>query len=54
MSTQLVVSGLAEVLRQPEFSDAQHIQAIVRLLEEGQAQLWPLLFETPPLPPGRA
>ncbi len=44
-STQLVISGLAEVLRQPEFADAQHIQAIVRLLEEEQAQLWPLLFD---------
>jgi len=51
MSTQLVVSGLAEVLRQPEFADAQHIQAIIRLLEQGQAQLWPLLFEAPPITP---
>lgn len=47
-ATQLVVSGLAEVLRQPEFSDAQHIQAIIRLLEEEQAQLWPLLFDQSP------
>ncbi|HIK44316.1 MAG TPA: heat-inducible transcriptional repressor HrcA [Leptolyngbyaceae cyanobacterium M65_K2018_010] len=47
-STQLVVSGLAEVLRQPEFADSQRIQAIVRLLEEEQAQLWPLFFEAPP------
>jgi heat-inducible transcriptional repressor len=46
---QLVVSGLAEVLRQPEFSDAQRIQAIVRLLEEDQSQLWPLFFATPPV-----
>jgi heat-inducible transcriptional repressor len=46
---QFVVSGLAEVLRQPEFSDAQRIQAIVRLLEEDQSQLWPLFFATPPL-----
>jgi heat-inducible transcriptional repressor len=30
---QLVMSGLAEVLRQPEFSEAQRIQAIVKLLE---------------------
>lgn len=50
-STQLVVSGLAEVLRQPEFSDAQHIQAILHLLEEEQARLWPLLFEAPPVTP---
>jgi heat-inducible transcriptional repressor len=48
-SPQLVVSGLAEVLRQPEFSDAQRIQAIVRLLEEDQSQLWPLFFATPPV-----
>lgn len=48
-TTQLVVSGLSEVLRQPEFSDSQRIQAIVRLLEEEQAQLWPLLFESPNL-----
>ncbi|MEA5450554.1 heat-inducible transcriptional repressor HrcA [Leptolyngbya sp. CCNP1308] len=46
---QLVVSGLAEVLRQPEFCDAQRIQAIVRLLEEDQSQLWPLFFATPPV-----
>jgi heat-inducible transcriptional repressor len=47
-TTQLVVSGLAEVLRQPEFADAQRIQAIVRLLEEEQSQLWPLFFSQPP------
>lgn len=44
---QFVVSGLAEVLRQPEFSDAQRIQAIVGLLEKDQSQLWPLFFEAP-------
>ncbi|MGF1458681.1 MAG: heat-inducible transcriptional repressor HrcA [Leptolyngbyaceae cyanobacterium] len=45
-STQFVMSGLGEVLRQPEFSEAQQMQAIVQLLEEEQAQLWPLVFET--------
>ncbi|MGB5974181.1 MAG: HrcA family transcriptional regulator, partial [Nodosilinea sp.] len=45
---QLVISGLSEVLRQPEFSDAQRIQSIVKLLEEDQSQLWPL-FDTPPV-----
>lgn len=50
-TTQLVVSGLAEVLRQPEFADAQRIQAIVRLLEEEQSQLWPLFFSQPPTAP---
>ncbi len=43
---QLVMSGLAEVLRQPEFSDTQRIQAIVKLLEEDQTQLLPLFHET--------
>ena len=41
---QLVISGLGEVLRQPEFSDTQRIQSIVKLLEEDQSQLFPLLF----------
>ncbi|MEM6839249.1 MAG: heat-inducible transcriptional repressor HrcA [Cyanobacteria bacterium P01_C01_bin.120] len=45
-TTQFVVSGLGEVLRQPEFSEAQQAQAIIQLLEEEQAQLWPLVFET--------
>ena len=45
---QFVISGLGEVLRQPEFSEAQQIQAIVHLLEEEQAQLWPLVFESSP------
>ncbi len=45
--TQFVMSGLSEVLRQPEFSTTQQIQAIVHLLEEEQDQLWPLVFEAP-------
>ncbi|MEL6383724.1 MAG: heat-inducible transcriptional repressor HrcA [Cyanobacteria bacterium J06626_18] len=45
-AAQFVISGLGEVLRQPEFSEAQQIQSIVHLLEEGQAQLWPLVFES--------
>jgi len=53
-SMQLVISGLAEVLRQPEFADSQHIQAIVRLLEEEQDQLRPLFFEAPPVMPTAA
>jgi heat-inducible transcriptional repressor len=46
-TVQLVISGLAEVLRQPEFSDTQRIQAIVKLLEEDQAQLLPLFYDFP-------
>ncbi|HEY9887352.1 MAG TPA: heat-inducible transcriptional repressor HrcA [Candidatus Obscuribacterales bacterium] len=44
-TTQFVVSGLGEVLRQPEFSETQQVQAIIQLIEEEQAQLWPLVFE---------
>jgi heat-inducible transcriptional repressor len=29
-TTQLVISGLSEVLRQPEFSESQQVQAIIR------------------------
>lgn len=42
---QLLISGLAEVLRQPEFSESQQVQSIVRLLEAEQSQLWPLLSD---------
>ncbi|NJN03336.1 MAG: heat-inducible transcriptional repressor HrcA [Leptolyngbyaceae cyanobacterium SL_1_1] len=45
-STQIMISGLSEVLRQPEFSESHQIQAIVQLLEEEQKQIWPLIFET--------
>ena len=44
---QLVISGLAEVLRQPEFSEAQRIQAIIKLLEKDQSQLLPLFYKEP-------
>ena len=51
---QLVVSGLAEVLRQPEFFlKPSAFKPIVQLLEEDQSQLLPLFFEAPleaPLP----
>ncbi|WP_008309203.1 heat-inducible transcriptional repressor HrcA [Leptolyngbya sp. PCC 6406] len=44
-ASHFIMSGLAEVLRQPEFSETPRIQAIVQLLEEEQSQLWPLVFE---------
>src|SRR5579883_2063683 len=43
--TQIVTSGLAEVLRQPEFSELHQVQTIIHLLEEEQHQLVPLIFE---------
>jgi heat-inducible transcriptional repressor len=45
ISTQILISGIAEVLRrQPEFSELQQVQTIMQLLEFEQDQLWPLIF----------
>ncbi|MBD2431977.1 MULTISPECIES: heat-inducible transcriptional repressor HrcA [Fischerella] len=43
--TQIMVRGMAEVLRQPEFAQLQQVQTIIQLLEEEQEQLWRLIFE---------
>ncbi|HEY9624145.1 MAG TPA: heat-inducible transcriptional repressor HrcA [Crinalium sp.] len=46
VSTQILISGVAEVLRrQPEFSELQQVQTIIQLLESEQDQLWPLIFD---------
>ncbi|MCM0591834.1 MAG: heat-inducible transcriptional repressor HrcA [Gloeotrichia echinulata IR180] len=44
-ATQIMVRGVGEVLRQPEFSQLQQVQTIIHLLEEEQDQLWRLIFE---------
>jgi heat-inducible transcriptional repressor len=46
-ATNIMVRGVAEVLRQPEFSQLQQVQTIIHLLEEEQDQLWQLIFEQP-------
>ncbi|MDZ8051912.1 MAG: heat-inducible transcriptional repressor HrcA [Aulosira sp. ZfuVER01] len=46
-ATQILVRGVAEVLRQPEFSQLQQVQTIIHLLEEEQDQLSRFLFEEP-------
>ncbi|GAB1544399.1 heat-inducible transcriptional repressor HrcA [Scytonema sp. NUACC21] len=46
-ATQIMVRGIAEVLRQPEFSELQQVQTLIHLLEEEQDQLWQLIFEQP-------
>jgi heat-inducible transcriptional repressor len=52
--TQMLISGLSEVMRQPEFSEVQQVQTIVHLLEDEQDQLLPLIFEPSPFDqPGR-
>ncbi|WP_017314516.1 heat-inducible transcriptional repressor HrcA [Mastigocladopsis repens] len=47
-ATQIMVRGVAEVLRQPEFSQLQQVQMLIHLLEEEQDQLWRLIFEEQP------
>ncbi|MBW4644347.1 MAG: heat-inducible transcriptional repressor HrcA [Goleter apudmare HA4340-LM2] len=48
-ATQIMVRGVAEVLRQPEFSQLEQVQTIIQLLEEEQDQLWRLIFAAPEL-----
>ncbi len=48
--TQILVSGLAEVLRQPEFAAGHQLQTMLHLLEGEQEQIWPLI--TSPSRPG--
>jgi len=42
--TRILISGIAEVLHLPEFSQLQQVKTLVHLLEEEQEQLWPLIF----------
>jgi heat-inducible transcriptional repressor len=44
-STQIMISGFSEMLRQPEFSEVQQVQTIMHLLEDEQDQLLPLIFK---------
>ena len=44
-STQILVSGVADALDQPEFAEREKIRSIVQLLEDGRSQLWPLIAE---------
>ncbi|BBD60391.1 heat-inducible transcription repressor HrcA [Nostoc sp. HK-01] len=44
-TTQIMVRGVAEVLRQPEFSQLQQVKTIMQLLEEEQDKLWQLICD---------
>ena len=46
-ATQIMVKGMASVLRQPEFAEINQAQTIVQLLEEEQDQLSRLIFDEP-------
>lgn len=45
--TQILIRGVSEVLRQPEFSELQQVKMLMHLLEEEQDQLWHLICEEP-------
>ena len=46
-STPVVIHGVAEFLRQPEFSRLQQVQTLLALLEEKPDQLLPVMFTFP-------
>ena len=48
-STPMAIHGVAEFLRQPEFSQLQQVQTLLSLLEEQQEQLSPIIFTFPEL-----
>ena len=45
----IVVHGVAEFLRQPEFSQLQQVQTLLSLLEDRQEELSPIIFTFPEL-----
>ncbi|MGB2924355.1 MAG: heat-inducible transcriptional repressor HrcA [Limnothrix sp.] len=45
-STPILVHGISEVLRQPEFSQLEQLQTLLHLLEVRQEQLLPVLFDS--------
>ncbi|MEL6602629.1 MAG: heat-inducible transcriptional repressor HrcA [Cyanobacteria bacterium J06614_10] len=50
---QILVSGVAEALDQPEFAEREQIRSIVQLLEDGKELLWPLITASVPSPPNQ-
>ncbi|MGK7912908.1 MAG: heat-inducible transcriptional repressor HrcA [Synechococcus sp.] len=43
---QVFVGGMTGLLRQPEFAQTEQIQDVVQLLEQNQAELWPVIEPT--------
>ncbi len=41
--THIMITGVADVLNQPEFAEHRQVRNLVSLLEDGQDQLWPLI-----------
>ncbi len=46
-SSHIAIHGVAELLRQPEFSQLEQVQTLLYLLEEKQNQLLPVIFTLP-------
>ena len=46
-SNPIVIHGVAELLRQPEFSQLEQVQTLLYLLEEEKNQLLPVIFTFP-------
>ncbi|MDJ0619649.1 MAG: heat-inducible transcriptional repressor HrcA [Calothrix sp. MO_192.B10] len=46
-STHITISGVSQVLRQPEFAEIQQVQTIMEMLESEQEQLWRLICAEP-------
>jgi heat-inducible transcriptional repressor len=42
---QLFISGIREILQQPEFNELSQLQAIIELLEGEREQLFPLISQ---------
>ena len=47
ISTQIIIHGVSEILRQPEFSQLKQIKKLIRLLEEEQDKLHSLILDFP-------
>jgi heat-inducible transcriptional repressor len=45
IASPILIGGVSEFLRQPEFSELAQAQTIIQMLEEEQDQLWPLIYE---------
>ncbi|AOY82877.1 heat-inducible transcriptional repressor HrcA [Moorena producens JHB] len=46
-SSPIMIRGISEVLRQPEFSEIDQTLDLLHLLEEEQEQLWSVIFKVP-------
>ena len=48
--THILVTGVADVLNQPEFAEQTQLRNLVSLLADGREQLWPLMCSEESLP----